>query len=76
MLSNGIAMAPVAAAPVDTIRPGSGQRLNVHFAGEDSFACDEPMTLVLDHALTEGATSVTGKSIAFMARPIGAATSQ
>jgi hypothetical protein len=76
VLSNGTAMAPVAAAPVDTIRPGSGQRLNVHFAGEDPFACDEPMTLVLDHALTEGATPVTGKSIAFMARPIGAATSQ
>jgi hypothetical protein len=45
----------------------------VHFAGEDPFACDEAMTLVLDHALTEGATPVTGKSIAFMARPIGAA---
>ena len=76
LLSNGTAMAPVAVTPVDTIRPGSGQRLRVHFAGEDPFACEEPMTLVLDHALTEGAAPVTGKSIAFIARPLGAATSQ
>ena len=76
VLSNGTAMAPVAATPVDTIRPGSGQRLDVHFAGEDPFACEEPMALVLDHALTEGAASVTGKSIAFVARPVGAAPPQ
>lgn len=76
VLSNGTAMAPVAATPVDTIRSGSGQRLDVHFAGEDPFACESPMTLVLDQALTEGAAPVTGKSIAFVARPVGAAPSQ
>jgi len=76
VLSNGTAMVPVAATPVDTIRPGSGQRLDVHFGGEDPFACDRPMTLVLDHALTEGATPVAGKSIAFVARPNRAAPSQ
>ena len=76
LLSNGVAMAPIAATPVDMIRPGSGQRLDVHFAGEDPAACDRPMTLVLDHALTEGSAPVTGKSIAFVARPVGSAPSQ
>jgi hypothetical protein len=76
LVSNGTAMAPIAATPVDTIRPGSGQRLDVHFAGEDPSACDKPMTLVLDQAMTEGAAPATGKSIAFVARPVGSARSQ
>jgi hypothetical protein len=76
LLSNGTAMVPIAATPVDTIRPGSAQRLHVHFAGEDPLACERPMTLVLDRALTEGAAPVTGKSIALVARPVGSTSSQ
>ncbi len=68
LLSNGTSTAPIEAPHVEMIRPGSGLPLDVHFAGESPLACDQPMTLVVDRALKEGATPATGQSIAFVAR--------